>query len=267
MTENTYFNHYYENGDNTMDYDFKEPHKQDDLKAFSFKAKGAPKDGLTYSHGTDFAKDKENWSVKHKTELTNDCKDCNTKIYGKASLKDMEVKIAHQPSALNKDGVKACFHVESTCNPAAENADIAVKGCFGNVKMGPLDSWTTVNLKRDQKTTVDKANTQNKTSAISYSTEFTQNFFYENKCHFGFRCDYDFSAKKLDAAYGALSYVHKDFGTWYFRSNCLNRFVGLGVHKHCGDKRYHVAEVQYDFSEKPAVNGLFGKPLFLRIGG
>lgn len=245
--------------DVAMDYDYEEPYKMDDLKSFTFKAKGAPRTGLSYSHSGDLAWKKTDWSVGHKSELTNHCDKCNTTVNWKNSLKDVEWKIAHKPEALNKDGKIAWLNLEGKCEPKEQKGEVSVKGLFGGIKIGPLYSWTTLQVQRASATVADK-------KTEDWTAELTQNFNYEKNVNVGFRCDLNLQKKQLDAAYGHLAYTHADYGTWYFRSNCLSRFVGLGVHKKGGDTRFHVAEVQYDFS-KDKKQGLFGQPLFLRFAG
>ena len=78
----------------------------------------------------------------------------------------------------------------------------------------------------------------------------------------GWKCQADLTKKSLASAYGVLNWSDKDLGNFWFRSNCLNRFVGLGYSRKCGANDAMAAELQYDFQS--SKEGLFGKPLFLR---
>jgi len=69
----------------------------------------------------------------------------------------------------------------------------------------------------------------------------------------------DLQKNSLAACYGVLAAFGTEYGNFYFRSNCLNRFVGLGWF----NKNY-ATEVQYDFLSK--TTGINGQPLFARFG-
>lgn len=64
---------------------------------------------------------------------------------------------------------------------------------------------------------------QKKENAINYS----QNLAYNNY-RMGWKTDIDINNKKFANCYGVLAALNLDYGNFYFRSNCLNRFVGLG---------------------------------------
>ena len=87
------------------------------------------------------------------------------------------------------------------------------------------------------------------------------------KNHVAYKVVYDVKAQKMTEAYGILCYWAQDVGRFWLRSNCLNRFVGLGCsYNVCGDYGFHATEVQYDFSGSKRA-GLFGMPLFCRWAG
>ena len=73
------------------------------------------------------------------------------------------------------------------------------------------------------------------------------------------------NAKKLSDAFGILAWNNSGHGNWYFRSNCLNRFVGLGFHDKLNDTTSIGTELQYDFFGKN--KGIMGNPFFWRLGG
>lgn len=70
--------------------------------------------------------------------------------------------------------------------------------------------------------------------------------------------------KGLSEAYGVLAVKNKT-GDFYLRSNCLNRFVGIGCHVSPKDSFHHANEIQYDFFGKN--KGIYGYPVFWRFGG
>lgn len=61
-----------------------------------------------------------------------------------------------------------------------------------------------------------------------------------------------------------LAWKNQEWGAAWLRSNCLNRFVGLGW---SGDAygAKHALEVQYD-ANKDAKGGFQGQPLWIRHG-
>ena len=65
--------------------------------------------------------------------------------------------------------------------------------------------------------------------------------------------------RSLSAAYGQLLFRCPEYGNFYFRSNCLNRFIGLGWF----NKNYST-ELQWDFFRR--TEGAFELPLFIRFG-
>lgn len=71
---------------------------------------------------------------------------------------------------------------------------------------------------------------------------------------------------KLTEAYGLLALMNTSAGHFYFRSNCLSRFVGLGCAYTINENAHHATEVQWDFSKSPKA-GIMGYPLFWRFGG
>lgn len=87
---------------------------------------------------------------------------------------------------------------------------------------------------------------------------------YEKNIHCAWKIKHDLS--KLTEAYGLLAMMNTSLGHFYFRSNCLNRFVGLGCAYTINKNAHHATEVQWDFGKTPA-KGLFGQPLFWRFGG
>ena len=256
----SYFGDVFDCSDKRMDYDLEDNWKQDDLKSFSFKAKSNPKDGLSVAHGSDLVQSGEKWGVKHKTELDWHCKCNNVNVNVTATLKDVEVKLKQTPEGLNKNGQNCSVALESKCNPAAEEADVALHGKFGGLELGPVRSWSTLKLKRESKPDAEK-----KSHSASHKVSFTQNFVYNNDFHVGFRTDADAGEKKLTNCYGHLGWFNTGYGNWYFRSNCLNRIVALGVNHKCSDTKHATSEVQWDFGTSPRA-GLFGKPLFWRAG-
>jgi hypothetical protein len=71
--------------------------------------------------------------------------------------------------------------------------------------------------------------------------------------------NYDVAGKRMTDAFGWLGLMNTAQGNFYFRSNCLNRFIGLGWFdgRCCG-------ELQYDVNRKAV--GLGGQPVFIRAG-
>jgi hypothetical protein len=86
---------------------------------------------------------------------------------------------------------------------------------------------------------------------------------YDNNFHAAWTLDYDITAKKLNSTHGVFLWQNTEYGDFYFRSNCLNRFVGLGRQWSQGGNKAS-AEVQYDFKNKNV--GVAGLPLFFRFG-
>jgi histidinol phosphatase-like PHP family hydrolase len=92
----------------------------------------------------------------------------------------------------------------------------------------------------------------------------SQNFVYEKDFHCASKTVVDVNNMKLAEAYGVFAWMNTGHGNWYFRSNCLNKMVGLGCNYSINDKMHHATELQYDFNKK--TTGIYGQPLFWRWG-
>jgi len=87
---------------------------------------------------------------------------------------------------------------------------------------------------------------------------------YDKNFHCAWKLKTDF--KSLTEAYGLLALMNTSAGHFYFRSNCLKRFVGLGCAYSINENAHHATELQYDFLDSKA-KGIYGLPLFWRFGG
>jgi len=92
---------------------------------------------------------------------------------------------------------------------------------------------------------------------------YSQNLVYDSNFHCAWKLKTDL--KSLSEAYGLLALMNTQYGNFYFRSNCLKRFVALGCSYKISDNAHHATEVQYDFLDKKAA-GINGLPLFWRFG-
>ena len=93
---------------------------------------------------------------------------------------------------------------------------------------------------------------------------YSQNLVYEKDFHCAWKTVVDVNAKSLKEAYGILAWNNTGHGDWYFRSNCLSKFVGIGCSYKVNQNGWHSHEMQWDFNKKKV--GLFGQPLWWRYG-
>lgn len=98
--------------------------------------------------------------------------------------------------------------------------------------------------------------------AKEHTLTASQNYAYEG-FNVAWKAVGDVNNKSLTSAYGVLGFNDKDYGHFWFRSNCLNRFCGLGWAYRCCKTDSFATEASWDFLGKTA--GVAGKPLFFRF--
>ena len=75
----------------------------------------------------------------------------------------------------------------------------------------------------------------------------------------------DVNNKSLKEAHGIIAWKNQEWGAAWLRSNCLNRYIGLGWSGSIKDHGNHVVEAHYD-AGKDAKKGFQGLPLWIRHG-
>lgn len=116
--------------------------------------------------------------------------------------------------------------------------------------MGPIKPWT------EWKFATNKA----KEHSFTHSANFVMDAY-----QLGYKFSTD-KGGKITSAYHAMS-MATDSANFYFRGDCLTRFMGLGCtfkETAFGLEGQHAVELQADLKNK--APGLFGQPLFLRYG-
>lgn len=231
--------------DKRMDYDPEDYFKQDPLKQLTFKVKSAPGNGLTMSNGADMVRGKAagTWDFKHKTELAYACGGGRHTTKFTGSNKDFTLNVVTEPENMNANH-HTQFEVEGKCTPQKAAFEGKAIARIGNFKLGDLSTANEFEFSTNQA----------KEHALSYST----NAAFQNY-RAAWRMNYSVSGKKLSDAYGYLALLNHSSGNYYFRSNCLNRFIGFGWFD--GQRS---AEVQYDVDRK--AKGIRGQPVFIRYG-
>jgi len=232
--------------DQRMDYDPEDQYKQDDLKMLTFKVKSAPQKGLSMTNGTDMVRGKEPgaWDFKHKSEVKYGCASNQYQTKVVASNKDFTLNVEATPKQLNNGEVSTTVEVEGKIVPAKNEWEGKVHAKVGNFKMGPVTSFSNFEFNTNQ--------------ASNHGLVWAQNLVFQNY-HCAFKTDVNLVNKSFNNCYGVLAAMNTEYGNWYFRSNCLQRFVGVGWWKKCCG-----GELQYDFYNKN--KGLFDQPVFLRFG-
>ena len=150
-------------------------------------------------------------SFKHKTELKKKF-DEEHKLKFTATSSDYELDYEFSPESLNKDGVESSLEVKGKYVPAKEDWEGSAEFKVGGFELGPIKPFTEIQLDSNK--------------GKEHSLTYGQNLVYEKDYHCAWKLTTDFS--KLTSAYGLLALMNTSKGNFYFRSNCLNNFVGLG---------------------------------------
>lgn len=232
------------------DYKYDKPHKFDAPKLFSVKCKGSPGNGAELSQSMDMSTGKDGAiGFKHKAELKKKFNDEHSLKFTATSA-DYEMEYEMEPEALNKDGMHGQVEVKAKCLPATNGWEGSAEVKVGGFELGPIKPYTQLEFGTNNK----------KEHSITYG----QNLVYDGNFHCAWKLHHDLKA--LTEAYGLLALKNTPYGHFYFRSNCLNRFVGLGCAYKVGEHGHHATEIQYDFKDAKAA-GMFDMPLFWRFGG
>ena len=234
-----------------MDYDVEDPFKQDALKELSLKVKSALGKKTTMANAAEMVSGKTagTWDMKQKTELKHTpCSHMDMSVT--VANKDITLKASVRPDQINGDGMDGSFQVEAKCAPAKNAWEAKAEFKVGGFELGPIKPWTEIEVETNE--------------AKEHKVSLAQNYCYEGNAHVAWKSVVDVKSKTLSECYGLLSYNHNNHGSMWFRSNCMKNFVGLGVHDKINEDLDVAAEAQWDF--KKSRKGMFGQPLFLRMG-
>lgn len=198
-----------------MDYDHEDVDKMESVKLLSLKCKSAPTKATNLSQAWEMVKGKDKGSLdfKSKTEFK--------RVEGEHDLKltftnkDYSFEWNWGPADLNKDGMHGNVEVEGKCTPAKDDWEVKTEFKVGGFKLGPLQPWSEFEF------STNKGGDNNLT--------YSQNLVYENDFHIAWKTSYDLKKSALADCYGWLAWRQNASSWWWFRSNCLNRFVGLGT--------------------------------------
>lgn len=232
-----------------MDYDHEDVDKMESIKLLSLKCKAAPTKETNLSQAWEMVKGKSEGSMDFKTK--NEFKRVAGEHEIKATFtnKDFTVEWNWEPSDLNKEGMNGNLEVEAKCTPAKNDWEAKAEFKVGGFSMGPLTPWSEFQF--------------NTNKGGDHLLTYSQNLVYENDFHCAWKTEYDMTKSALANAYGYFAWRQDANTWWWFRSNCLNKFVGLGS-THSVWSNPMTCELQYDVNKKK--EGLFGQPLFWRWG-
>lgn len=142
----------------------------------TFKFKSAPTKGLSLTNGADMVSGKTAgvWDFKHKSEIKYACAEqqYTTKIV--ASNKDFTLNIEANPSNLNNENMTTSLTAEGKCTPQKEDWEAKLIAKVGDVKLGPVTSFSEIEL--------------NSNKAKEHGLIFSQNLKYQD-FHCAFKSD------------------------------------------------------------------------------
>lgn len=137
-----WFNRVTKDANGLLDLDFKDPHKQDDLKAFTFKTKAQAREDINVNHSNDLVQGKDgSFTVKHKTEVTAGCPAHDISGKFTVNAKENSIVLNHK---LSKGEPHVAWKLRSNCQPAAGTWDVKVNFKHGGQQFGPITPWTQV---------------------------------------------------------------------------------------------------------------------------
>lgn len=197
-----------------MDYDHEDVEKMESIKMLSVKCKAAPTKQTNLSQAWEMVKGKKEGDLDFKTKTEFKRVEGEHEIKTTFSNKDFTVEWNWEPSDLNKEGMNGNVEIEAKCIPAKN--DWEAKGEFkvGGFSMGPLSPWSEFEF------STNKAGEHNFT--------YSQNVVYEKDVNVAWKTQFDLKKSSMSACYGWIAWRQDAANWWWFRSNCLNRFVGLG---------------------------------------